>query len=606
MMKIFIYISIFFISLFSTNFLISAEINDAQKALLESLPPDQRASILSKIRQADRIGEELEETFQDATDTLMERPERDKRTAAEEEEYLEKSKNWVYGFELFQQAPTTFAPMATMPVPTDYVLGPGDELHIEYFGSRNDTATEFIGRSGAASFPNLGPIQLAGLTFREAQDFVSQKVSTDLIGVNVALTLGELRTITVYVLGEAYLPGSYSVSALSSVTNALFVSGGVNEKGSVRNIEVRRNGKAVLTFDLYDLLLKGNANSDIRLMSGDVIFIPIIEKTARAEGHFRRPNLFELNEDDTIKDLISYAGGFTSGVTDNGKLELDSINTETKERQVTVFYASDEEKLQKKIKDGDSLKVFEYSSLEESSITLKGEVEFPGTYSIKKGDRLLDVLNRSGGFSDIAYSYGAVFTRKAVADLQKDSFERSADNIEQAIADALTQGTLNISGDLLPISALISRLRNIRPVGRLVIDLDPLTLKRDPLKNILVEDGDTIYVPKKPSTIHVVGEVYSPSTHTYESSISVKEYINRSGGFRNTADKSNLYVILPNGEAYHPSNRRFFARDIILLPGSSIVVPRDPRPFDWLVMTRSIAPILANLATSAAALAAIE
>ena len=172
----------------------------------------------------------------------------------------------------------------------------------------------------------MGPVNLAGLTFSQAQDLITNKVSTELIGVNVSLTLGALRTITVYVLGEAYYPGTFSVSALSSLTNALFVSGGVNEKGSVRNIEVRRNGKTVHTFDLYDLLLKGDAKSDIRLMSGDVVFIPIIRKTARAEGYFRRPSLYELTEGDRIKDLIFYAGGFTSGVTENAKLELDSIN----------------------------------------------------------------------------------------------------------------------------------------------------------------------------------------------------------------------------------------------------------------------------------------
>ena len=131
----------------------------------------------------------------------------------------------------------------------------------------------------------------------------------------------------------------------------------------------------------------------------------------------------------------------------------------------------------------------------------------------------------------------------------------------------------------------MTRLRNIRPVGRLVVDIDPLSLKRDPLKNILIEDGDAIYVPKKPSTINVVGEVFSPSTHTY---------------------RSGLYVILPNGEAHHPNSRRLFGGDVTLLPGSTIVIPRDPRPFDWLVMTRTIAPIFANLATSAAALAAID
>ena len=138
--------------------------------------------------------------------------------------------------------------------------------------------------------------------------------------------------------------------------------------------------------------------------------------------------------------------------------------------------------------------------------------------------------------------------------------------------------------------------------------MDLLNLKTDPIKNLLLEDGDNLYVPKRPSSVYVVGEVYLPSTHTYNSSTSLNEYINKAGGFRNTADKSNMYVILPNGETTQAkSSRGIFSRNnLYLLPGSTIVIPRDPRPFDWLVMTQSITPILANLATSAAALAAID
>lgn len=586
------------------------EISQSQQALLETLPPDQRESILVKMRQASEIESELKETFEEVN-TLIERPEKKILNAEEKARYLEKSKEWIYGYEQFQSSPTTFAPTATMPVPSDFLLGPGDEINIQYYGNNIVSSKEVISRTGQFNLPLLGPVTLAGLTFSEAQDLVGKKVSNELIGTNVALTLSKLRSVTVYVLGEAYSPGTYTVSALSSLTNLLFVSGGVNEKGSVRNIEVKRKGETVHIFDLYDLLLKGDTKSDIRLQAGDVIFIPLIKKTARAEGYFRRPHLYELTEKDQIKDLIFYAGGFTSKVTENARLELSTIDNKTNKRELSVFFFNEDNKLSLKVRDGDSLKVFEHGSLEESSITLSGEIKFPGTYAVQKGDRLLDIINRSGGISEQGYSLGVVFTRKNVAKNQKESFERSADFLEQAIADAITQGSLTLgnSGDSLrPISTLISRLRSIRPVGRLVIDADPLSMKTDPVKNILIEDGDSLFIPKRPSSIYVVGEVYSPSTHTFDSSASIKEYINKSGGLRKTADSSNMYVILPNGETSHPSfNRRLFSQDTFyLLPGSTIVVPRDPRPFDWLVMTQSITPILANLATSAAAIAAIN
>ena len=201
-----------------------------------------------------------------------------------------------------------------------------------------------------------------------------------------------------------------------------------------------------------------------------------------------------------------------------------------------------------------------------------------------------------------------MFTRKKIAEEQKISFERSANLLEQAIADALTGGNIqNISaGGLAPVSILIARLRSTRPVGRLIVDTDPLLLKTDPFKNILLEDGDKLYIPKRPSSINVVGEVNSPSSHTFSSDINIQDYIKKAGGLRTTADSSSMYIILPNGETSLIKRRLISKGHSDLLPGSTIVVPRDPRPFDWLVMGQLVTPILSNLASTAVAVAAIS
>ena len=599
--------------LFFSNLFVAAqstgEITKAQAALLETLPPDQKESILGKMRQADELQSELEKTFEEGI-TITKRQDKKILTAEEEAKYLEDSKDWIYGYEQFQTSPTTFAPISTIPIPTDFLLGPGDQINIQYYGNENQSTKQIISRSGELNLPLLGPITLAGLTLTEAQDLVENRISIELIGTSVALTLGELRSITVYVLGEAYSPGSYTVSALSSLTNVLFVSGGVNEKGSVRNIQVKRGGQTAHVFDLYELLLKGDRKSDMRLQDGDVIFIPLFNKTARAEGFFRRPHLYEIKQGDAVEDLIFYAGGFTTNVTKNARLELSTINGETKERDLDVFFAEETSKLSKEVNDGDSIKVFKHASLEESSITVAGEVKFPGTYTVQKGDRLLDVLERAGGISEQGYILGSVFTRKKVAEQQKKSFVQSADLLEQAIADALTSGSLDLDGfsaaAFRPISGLITRLRNTQPIGRIILDVDPLGLRSDPQKNIQLENGDNIYIPKRPSSVSVAGEVFSPSSHTFKSSISIKNYVNKAGGLRDTADISNMYIILPNGESSPISRRIFNNKNPNLVPGSTIVIPRDPRPFDWLVMTKTIAPIFSNLATSAAAIAAID
>ena len=610
-MKKYLFVLFLLICFSFSSTVFSAELrtglSDSQKAVLETLPKDQRESIIIKMRQAETLESELEDTFEGIV-TVVARPERRVLTEEEEAQYLKESRNWIFGYEQFQTSPTTFAPSSSMPIPPDFILGPGDMFTIEYYGNENiSSQKKFISRSGQFTLPLLGPVTLAGLTFKEAQELVKQKVASELAGTNVDLRLGLLRSITVYVLGEAYSPGSYTVNALSTLTNILFVSGGVNELGSVRNIQVKRSGKTVYTFDFYELLLKGDTKSDVRLQDGDVIFIPLINKTARAEGFFKRPHLYELKEGDTVKDLIYFAGGFTSRVTEKARMELSSINGETKERDLDFFFATDEGKLSELVKDGDAIKVSEIGALQESSIKVVGEVKYPGMYTIQRGDRMLDILERAGGISKQGYSLGSVFTRKKIAEEQAVSFERSANLLEQAIADALTGGYTNISQSSLgPVSVLISRLRNTRPIGRLTVDTDPLLLKRDPFKNILLEDGDSLYIPKRPSSINVVGEVNSPSSHTFSSDVSIQNYLQKAGGLRATADSSKMYIILPNGESSLINRRSTSKRHSNLIPGSTIVVPRDPRPFDWLVMTRTIAPIFANLATSAAAIAAIS
>ena len=187
-------------ALFFSNLFVAAqsnvEIDERQNALLETLPPDQRESIMKKMRQASKLQSDLEEAFEEGS-IITERPDKKILTEKEEAEYLKESRDWIYGYEQFQTSPTTFAPTSSIPIPTDFLLGPGDKINIQYYGNENILSQEFISRSGELNLPRLGPVTLAGLTFSEAQDLVENKVSTELIGTSVALTLSELRSITV-------------------------------------------------------------------------------------------------------------------------------------------------------------------------------------------------------------------------------------------------------------------------------------------------------------------------------------------------------------------------------------------------------------------------
>ena len=213
-----------------------------------------------------------------------------------------------FGYDYFSNVPDTYAQVKNIPIPPEYLIGPGDNIKVILFGKENDEFTLEVSRSGEIFLPEIGPIYLAGLTFKDMQKTIQNIVTNKIIGTEVNVTLGELRNINIFVLGEAFQPGMYTVSALSTLTNSIFLSGGVSQNGSLRNIQLKRNGAVVSSFDFYDLLLNGDTSQDVRLSSGDVVFIPQAKKTVGIEGEVFRPGIYEVNEDESIQDLIRFAG----------------------------------------------------------------------------------------------------------------------------------------------------------------------------------------------------------------------------------------------------------------------------------------------------------
>src|SRR5690606_21784726 len=204
---------------------------------------------------------------------------------------------------------TTFAPATDVPVPADYIVGPGDTIEVQLIGNTKGRYSLVVGRDGQINFPELGPIAVAGRRFTEVRDDLEARVREQMIGTQASISIGELRSIRVFVLGDAQTPGSYTVSGLSTITNALFVSGGVKRIGSLRNIQLKRNGRTVTTLDLYDLLLRGDTSADVRLLPGDVIFVPPIGRTVSLVGEVRRPAIYELKDETTVSELLELGGG---------------------------------------------------------------------------------------------------------------------------------------------------------------------------------------------------------------------------------------------------------------------------------------------------------
>lgn len=295
-----------------------------------------------------------------------------------------------FGYDLFAGSPTTFAPVTEIPVPNEYALGPGDVLRIQLWGKENQQLELPVSRDGSISFPNSGPLSVAGLSFDEARQQIRKRVSEQYIGVQASVSLGELRSMRVFVLGEARNPGSYTVSSLSTISNALYVSGGVKQSGSLRTVQHKRNGKLIGTLDLYDLLLNGDSSGDHRLQPGDVVFIPPVGERAGIDGEVYRPALYELEDETSLKELVRLAGGLTpQAYPERVKIER------TNEDFLRIIAEADytEPKGQRaQVLPGDRITIASIADITGQYIEVRGAATRPGRYAFAPGMRVSSVL----------------------------------------------------------------------------------------------------------------------------------------------------------------------------------------------------------------------
>jgi protein involved in polysaccharide export with SLBB domain len=295
-----------------------------------------------------------------------------------------------FGYDLFNGIPSTFAPATDVPVPAEYVVGPGDTLEVQLVGNTRGRYALVVGRDGRVNFPELGPIAVGGRRFEEVRSDLEARVRDQMIGTQVSVGIGELRSIRVFVLGDAQTPGSYTVSGLSTITNALFVSGGVKKIGSLRNIELKRNGRTVSTLDLYDLLLHGNTAGDARLLPGDVIFVPPVGTTVGLGGEVRRPAIYELKSETTAAQLVQLGGGLMPAA-DPKVATIERVDERRSRVTVDVDLASAAGQAQL-LRSGDTLRIPAIRPVLEDSVTVSGFVHRPGEYQFKPGMRIADVI----------------------------------------------------------------------------------------------------------------------------------------------------------------------------------------------------------------------
>ncbi|MEK7877897.1 MAG: SLBB domain-containing protein, partial [Pseudomonadota bacterium] len=295
----------------------------------------------------------------------------------------------LFGYDLFTGVPTTFAPVDRVPVTPGYVIGPGDEVVIRVWGQVDIDYRAVVDRNGAINIPRVGTFNVAGLRYQDLEAHLKASIGRIFRNFELNVTLGALRSIQVFVVGNARRPGSYTVSSLSTLVNTLFASGGPSVSGSMRHIQLKRSDKVVTEFDLYDLLLKGDKSKDVPLLSGDVIYIPPIGRLVAISGSVNLPAIYETKGRTTLEGLIALAGGLTTTAAGQ-KVSVERI-FERKVRKVDEF-ALDRGGLARELMDGDLIRVFALSAKFDNAVTLRGNVAAPARYPWREGLRVKDVI----------------------------------------------------------------------------------------------------------------------------------------------------------------------------------------------------------------------
>ncbi len=293
-----------------------------------------------------------------------------------------------FGYNLFQGEPSTFAPMANAPVPSNYVLGVGDTLRIQLYGKETRSIDAAIDNEGKIVIENLGPLSVAGLRYNEAKELIRGTVRDRMIGMEAAVSMGELRSMQIFVVGEAYKPGAYTVSSLTTISQALFVSGGVSDIASLRNVQLKRAGETVVNFDLYKLLTEGDASNDYRLQAGDVVFIPTRGDMVSISGEVLRPAIYELRPEETLADALSYAGGLLPTAY-RKSVQLQRISDGSRRVHTIDLTASD---VKTTLQGGDDITVFPVAQDTIDSVMVVGAAVRPGVYEWRDDIRINDLL----------------------------------------------------------------------------------------------------------------------------------------------------------------------------------------------------------------------
>lgn len=447
----------------------------------------------------------------------------------------------VYGRQLFEEVPSTFAPMDHIPVPANYVLGPGDELLIRIWGKVDFDLRVTVDRNGQISLPKVGTLNVAGLRYEQVDSYLHSAIATIYKDFELNVTLGQLRSIQIFVLGNARQPGAYTLSSLSTLVDALFASGGPSETGTMRHIQLRRGNRTLTEFDIYDLQQKGDKSHDVQLLPGDVIYIPPVGPQIAIDGSVNQPGIYELKGEATLASALEGAGGLT-GLAGTETVIIERIENHRK-RRVNEF-ALDSTGLQRTLRDGDLLRVSPISPQFENAVTLRGNVAKPGHFPWHEGMRISDLIP-SREFL-ITRDHWKVQNHLADrqqndenqgADKERNEQDRQADKTQGDIMTDLAQTNAEINWDYAAIERLDERDLSTRLIpfhlGNAIDDpgsSDNQSLKTGDIITIFSRAELPLPLEKHSTFVRVAGEVNAPGVYRVNPGDTLRDIVRTAGG----------------------------------------------------------------------------
>lgn len=510
------------------------------------------------------------------------------------------SKLPLFGKNLFLDVPTTFAPFDTAQVNGDYVIGTGDELQLRGWGMINVDVTVTVDRNGAIFIPRVGTVKVAGVKYRDLQGHLKQAISKIYSNFELTASISQTRALQIYVIGHAVRPGTYTVSSMSTLLNALFTSGGPDGAGSMRNIQLKRGGQTVATFDLYDMLIKGDKSQDATLRDGDVIYIPEVGPLVALAGNVKTAAIYELKGATSVADLLGWAGGVDSAADRKQIIIEKTVNNSY---QTVAELVADNDIIKQRLSDipvrpTDVIRVFAPTAvgvpaqLQNEYVRVSGEVKQSGVVQIRKGESLRDLMVRIGGPTDAGYIFAMQLKRETVRRAQQLKLDEIAERFER---DLESTATARVAGstdrDAVAIQAaeterqrrLAQQLRAIKAEGRIVLELEDGNAQLKNLPTLPLQDGDTIFVPRRPGTVNVLGAVFQSNTFIFKPNRTVSDYLMLAGGETATGDKSEMYVIRADGTAKSGRGSGWFTGvgGTLINPGDTIVVPEKIERSSW-------------------------